>query len=136
MPEPSASRSGRALSAVFVVILLLCHGAFGVEHLISDPLSTPAAPVDHSAAHASAHHETHHDGQASSDGEERAAHHGAAEYFFVLLGIFLGPAFWLLRGSFKSWFGTATRLFGTRLPEPVVNLPRGPTPRLLQVFRL
>jgi len=111
--------------------LLLCHGAFGVLHLISDPVSPPISAGEHATAHQPS---GAHGGPVS---EERPAPHHA-QYFAVLLGAFLGGlTLWLLLKKGRGRDGTfsARRLRGSP-PATVFNLSRGPTLPLLQVFCL
>lgn len=127
---PGIDRSIATLSAA---ILLLCHGALGSLHLISDP----AAPTPSTGEHAAAHHPSDATGVAAPD-ERPTAHHADAEYFAVLLGTFLGGlALWLLlwNDARKVRVFSALRLAGRR-PTTAPNLPRGPTPTFLQVLRL
>ncbi len=121
---------GRLLAALTVAVLLLCHGAFGALHLVSGPVA-PSLPA---GGHAAGHHSA-----SAFDGEHPASQHAGAEYFAVLLGIFLGGSALclLLRyGRRRSGpFLASGRSVGL-LRAAVFKLPRGPTPPLLQVFRL
>ncbi len=121
--------SARLLSVLLAGALLLCHGVFGVVHLICDPPQCVAighAP-EHRAAHAAAAADAH---------EHPAGHETSTEYFAIFAGL-LG----LLLGLLPK--GTASRVgVGARRP-PVVRRAsdmfrpaRGPSPPSLQVFRL
>ncbi len=124
-------RIGQALTGLFVVCLLLCHGAFGALHLFSVP-STLTAPA---GEHAAKHSPDEERGEAGP-GEHPLQHRAATEYFAVLFGLLVGAALLLLRSAWRWCQVHAPRLFGNRLPVVVPNLPRGPTAPLLQVFRL
>ena len=125
MKPPSA----KLLSVVLAGALLLCHGVFGVVHLICDPPQCVAAghAPEHRAAHA---------GVTAGAHEHSAGHGTSTEYFAVLAGL-LG----LLLGLLPK--GAASRVGGGARRPPVVRRAsdrfspaRGPSPPSLQVFRL
>lgn len=97
--------------------LLLCHGAFGWLHQVQD---TPV-PAHLVAKHAP--HQT--DPPVASD--------YAAAFFALLVGL----VYALLRRAAQARSALpAPRFTGRLLPATIPHLPRGPTPPLLQVFRL
>jgi len=109
--------------------LLLCHGVFGVVHLVCDPPRCVAA--EHAAEHQNAHA-----GTAAGEHEHSVGHGTATEYFAVLAGL-LG----LLLGLLPKGVASRVRIGARRPPgvrrEPAVFCSaRGPTPPVLQVFRL
>ena len=119
-------RSAKHLSVLLAGALLLCHGVFGVVHLICDPPQCVAA-AEHGMAHAGA----------AADAHEHPVGHGAStEYFAVLAGL-LGLLVGLLPKHATSRIGIGARRlpFVRRAPD-VFRPARGPTPPVLQVFRL
>lgn len=134
MPAFLGLGTGRLLAALLVAAVLLCHGVFGAAHLVSGTgdFSPPAG--EHAAGHSP---DEGHDG--AGHGERPASHHADAGYFAALVGIFLGgPALWLLIRKTRRRGGIfrALRRFAGRPLPATFKLPRGPTPSLLQVFRL
>lgn len=132
MPAFFNPRLDRFTVILCAAILLLCHGAFGALHLISDPSAPPALTGEH----ATAHHPSHAPGGVPE--ESPASHHPDAEYFAVLLGTFLGGlTLWLLLLDDRRRDRTfSARRFVGSPPATVFNLPRGPTLPFLQVLRL
>ena len=126
------STISRGLSVLFVTTLLLCHGALGSLHLFSDLLTFSSAMEEH-LAQLSPHEE--HSGV--SHGECAVRHCVSAEYFAVLLGVFLGAVYWLLRRNDRLSDGMSTpRLIERRSSALIFCCARGSTPLVLQVFRL
>ena len=127
--------TGRLLAALLVVAaVLLCHGVFGAAHLVSGAVAFSSPTGEHAAGH---HPDEGHDG--AGHGERPASHHADAGYFAVLVGILLGgPALWLLirKTRRRDGISCALRRFAGRPVAAIFKLPRGPTPPLLQVFRL
>ena len=132
MPALFSLRTERFVIGLSAAALILCHGAFGALHLISDPSDPPALAGEH----ATAHHPSHAPGGVPE--EHPASHHADAEYFAVLLGTFLGSlTLWLLLLNDRRRDRTfSTRRFVGSPPATVFNLPRGPTLPFLQVQRL
>jgi hypothetical protein len=122
--------STKHLSVLLAGALLLCHGVFGVVHLICDPPQCVAA-----AEHAPEHGITH--AGAAVDAHEHPVGHGVStEYFAVLAGL-LGLLVGLLPKHATSRIGIDTRRLPVVRRAPDVFRPaRGPTPPVLQVFRL
>jgi hypothetical protein len=118
------------LSVLLAGALLLCHGVFGVVHLICDPPQCVAA-AEHEPEHRMAHA-----GVASGAHEHPAGHGASTEYFAVLAGL-LGLLVGLLPKHATSRIGIGARRlpFVRRAPD-VFRPARGPTPPVLQVFRL
>lgn len=126
----SPNETVRFLAALVVAALLLCHGAFGALHVVAGPLATSLPAGGHAAGHPST---------GAHGGEHLAPLHTCAEYFAVLLGLFAGgSALWLLlrKGRRRGEMCFAPRRFASRPPAALLELPRGPTPPTLQVFRL
>lgn len=125
----------RMLATLFVVGLLVCHGAFGAIHLFCAP-SGGAASVATSAVavHATAHHEQ----EAGSGSGGTPAHHcTGGEYYAALLGVLLAFALLLVFSAQRRWEARKPgRRYEEVLPVSVPILPRGPTLLCLQVFRL
>ncbi len=124
-------RIGQALIGLFVVSLLLCHGAFGALHLYFAPLTLTAPAGEHAA-----NHSPDEERGETGPGELSLQHRTAAEYFAVLFGLLVGVTFLLLRNAWRWCRVHAPRLFGYRSPVEAPNLPRGPTTPFLQVFLL
>ena len=119
----------KQLSLLLIGTLLLCHGVFGVLHLVCYSPECVGDP-QHAAQHQAA-------AGAVGDTHEHSADHGtSSEYFAVLVGL-LG----LLLGLLPK--GAPLRIaLGTHWPAvlrrvfPVLRPPPTPTPLILQVFRL
>jgi hypothetical protein len=110
--------------------LLLCHGVFGVMHLVCDPPRCVAAEhaAEHQAAQAGA--------EAGEEHEHPAGHGTGAGYFAVLAGL-LGLLVGLLHKGVVSRVGIGVRQPPVVRREPdVFRHARGPTLPVLQVFRL
>jgi hypothetical protein len=119
------------LSVLLAGALLLCHGVFGVVHLICDPPQCVAV-AEHAPEHRTAHAEA-----AAGVHEQHPSGHGSnSEYFAVLAGL-LGLLVGLLPRGVASWVGDGARRPPMVRWAPAVFRPaRGPTPPVLQVFRL
>lgn len=140
--------SGRRRSWVALLLaaaLLVCHGLLGASHVLAHedeprPGSSPAAGEEHPAAHSpgSGHASSGPAGpEPATGGEGEAPHVGAVDYFAVLLALLGAAALGLLRAVVRAPLVNETSRifrpyprFATRPP------PRGPSPSLLQVFRL
>ncbi len=121
--------SVKNLSVLLAGTLLLCHGLFGVAHLVCDPPRCLAA--EHAAEHQDAQA-----GTAAGEREHSAGHGTATEYFAVLAGL-LGLLVDLLPKGVASRVGIPACQPPVVRREPTVFCPaRGPTPPVLQVFRL
>jgi hypothetical protein len=131
MPAFFSPKIDRFVSAFFVGTLIFCHGVFGAFHITSDAAIPPAG--EHAKA---CHPSSAHGGPVSED--RPASHHADAEYFAVLLGIFLGgSALWLLLQNDRWLDGTSSTWRSVSSPSVAIpNLPRGPTLPFLQVLRL
>lgn len=118
----------RVLASLLAVALLLCHGVFGVHHLIPSPPIFAGSAEGHTSA---AGHDvpTH---------ERSADHSMSAGYFATLLAVALGTLLWLLLRNARAW----SRIiapdphFARPLARIFLHRPRGPSPPMLQVFRL
>jgi hypothetical protein len=118
------------LSVLLAGALLLCHGLFGVVHLICD-LPQCVAAAEHAPEHRTAHA-----GAAVGAHEHPAGQGSNTEYFAVLAGL-LGLLLGLLPRGVASRIGIgARRLPVVRRAPDVFRPARGPTPPVLQVFRL
>ncbi len=120
---------GRQLLALLLVgTLLLCHGVFGALHLCSAPLAPTTTHQGHEYP--------------PSAEKEMGAHghpacHVAADYFAVLLTAFLGLILALLMKGARPWNSVAASLnLRCRFRSLILHPPRGPTPPVIQVFRL
>ncbi len=121
----------RGLLSLFLVgTLLLCHGAFGALHQLEER----GLVQHHPAAHALADHAAgHRDGGHGISGDEPA---GPTNYAAVLVILLLGTAYLLRR---RTGAPPAPPPFALATVRPRTALPlraRGPSPPLLQVFRL
>jgi hypothetical protein len=128
MPQMK-SPSAKLLSVLLAGTLLLCHGAFGVVHLICDPPQCVAAArhaPEHRAAQAGAESGVH----------EHPAGHGANTEYFAVLAALLGLLLSLLPKGAAAWVGVgARRPPVVRRASDVFSPARGPTSPVLQVFR-
>ena len=116
--------SGSFLSVLLIGVLLLCHGVFGALHLVHpcDPAEAPG--THHSAAQ--------HSGDGPTDGLI-----GCSGYFTVVLTLFGAALLGLLLGGIRKTAEVrALRPYRPRYSPVLIFLPRGPSPPLLQVFRL
>ncbi|QIN77381.1 hypothetical protein GBA65_01370 [Rubrobacter marinus] len=119
----------RLVAALLTVALLLCHGALGALH------QSPSQPAGQGAG-------GHHVSAAGSSAEDHhAKHHEAslahADYAAALFVVLLGTALALFLGRFPArGLAVAPRLFWRVFLPLFLRPPRGPTPPLLQVFRL
>jgi len=140
-----------ALALLLAGALLICHGLLGASHVLAHDEGSPTSIGEASATgdHQISHHAVAEDvlaGHASGHavvgqpaGGEGASvpHMGAADYFAVLLvlaGVALLGA--LLGGVRALARGEASRVFRPHQRFDVRSLARGPSPPLLQVFRL
>ncbi|MEW6636539.1 MAG: hypothetical protein AB1425_06960 [Actinomycetota bacterium] len=120
----SGTATSTALALLLAAALLLCHGALGGFH----ELEVRAIPAHH------AEHSPH-----PADGPGTAHDHPLAKtgYAAALFALLLGTAHLLLSRKGGMGFARAASGVAARgLPAAILNLPRGPTAPLLQVFRL
>ena len=134
--------SGRVLlTSLLAAALLLCHGLFGASHQVFSALHT-----EHSAhGHSSHAHTSHADSHGAVVGELAPMQHqsgggeghlGYVAYAAALLVISLGAVLWLL-GAGRTWTKSGLSSFPKRAVPPKFLRPLpGPSPALLQVFRL
>ena len=121
LPRPTREK---LLPLLLVGALLLCHGAFGSLHQISN-----VALLEHPTVVHPSHHQEHE----PTDGHPVGSHDYAAALFALLLGI----VYVLLRRETRGWNASPALSRTGLLPTTaVLHLPRGPGPPLLQVFRL
>ena len=120
---------GNQLSVLLAGALLLCHGVFGVLHLVCSP------PVCAGAAEHATGHEPAAGGAA--DAHEHTMGHGAGtEYFAVVAGL-LTLLLSVLRRDVTSRVGIGmSRPFVFRRAPLGFRSARAPTSPTLQVFRL
>ena len=122
----------RLLALLLLGAVLLCHGFFGASHQIHNTSKADALPVTGHASHA---------GMQEADEGRSTGVHGdlgldAMAYAAVLLALSLGALLWLL-GSARARIAILVRPpAGGRFPRLVHHPARGPTPAVLQVFRL
>jgi hypothetical protein len=135
-----------ALALLLAGALLICHGLLGASHVLAHEGGSrleeaPAAGEEHRAAHSptSGHAASGPTATEPAPGGEGAPvpHVGAADYFAVLLALLGAAALGLLRVVVRAPFGRGTsQLFWPYPRFAPRQLPRGPSPPLLQVFRL
>lgn len=108
---------GGVLAVSLIVAVLLCHGAYGAGHQLASAYEA---------------HETH---AAHGEGDAHPAGHlSGVSYAAVLLVFFLAAASMkFVRAEFEVANPRSVMRFS---PPGLPHLPRGPTLRLLQVFRL
>lgn len=119
------------LSVLLIGALLLCHGAFGALHLIHpcDPAEVPG--THHSVAQHSGDAGGH-PGDGPTDGLA-----GCSGYFAVGLTLFGATLLGLLLGRIRKTAEVrALRPCRPRYSPVLIFFPRGPSPPILQVFRL
>ena len=120
----------RHLSVLLIGTLLLCHGIFGVLHLVCDPLEW-CAGAQHSAEHQTA--------AGAGDAHEHPTGHGGSTAYFAVVA--LGLLVLILRllpkcaAGLRIWLGTPWTAV-LRLVPAVLRPPPTPTLPVLQVFRL
>lgn len=111
--------------------LLLCHGAFGTLHLVHPCHPAETAGTHHPAAQQSGDAGGH-SGGAPTDGLV-----GCSGYFTVVLTLFGAALLGLLLGGIRKTVKVrALRPYRPRYSPVSTFFPRGPSPPLLQVFRL
>ena len=127
---------GRFLPLLLAGALLLCHGLFGALHLAPDPPTYSSLAGGHGVGHGVGHAAEGHDG--AGHGEQPAQHDPDVGYFAVLLVSLLGAVALRLLRHVPRRAGTllAPRNSAGYLPHKLLARSRGPTPPLLQVFRL
>lgn len=125
----------RAVAPLLVLALLLCHGAFGAAHLIS---SCEACALSEAAGmHHPAAQQVVGDAGDPDTGEVPATGLGHTGYFAVVLA-FIGVAVLrlLLGRARKSTVIAALWSCRSRYMPVAGSISWGPSPPLLQVFRL
>ncbi len=117
------------LAVLLAGALLLCHGVFGVLHMVCSP-PVCAAAAEHQAGHELA-------AGGAADAHEHTMGHGAGtEYFAVVAGLLtllLGVLSWGATSRVGIGTGRLTVLRGAPLE---FRSARDPTSSTLQVFRL
>lgn len=125
----------RTIAALFVVALLVCHGALGGLHLACAPSGVAGPAADHAATHHV--QEPHGQGTGSEHGGCPGDHDMGGAYYAALLGVLLAFALLLVLGAkYQRESRETGRLYEAARPVSVPILPRGPTLPRLQVFRL
>jgi len=138
---PSMKPPGtRQLSVLLVGALLLCHGVFGVLHLLCYSPQC-VGDAEHAAEHQTGIFEAVGGAQEHPAGHDPADHgagHGTgAGYFAVLVFGLLGLLLGLLPEGTLERVGTRARWHRFRRRATIVSRPaRPPTSPVLQVFRL
>ncbi len=123
----------RLLALLLLAAVLVCHGFFGASHQIHQTSNADTLPVAGHASHAGM--------QEADEGRFTGVSHSdlgldAMAYAAVLLALSLGALLWLL-GSARARIAILVRPpAGGRFPRLVPHPARGPTPAVLQVFRL
>jgi hypothetical protein len=127
---PRSNRE-RFLPVLLVGALLLCHGVFGVTHLVCDSPKCAGGTHDDVAEH-------QHAAGAQGDIHAPPANHAmGTEYFAVVVIGFLGLLSRLLYAVRPLLAKDSTSWFFPSWRVPVVSRPPPtPAPHLLQVFRL
>lgn len=127
----ATGRSARYLTFLLMVVVLMCHGAFGSQHRDASWPSVSGQA-----------HGTVHDGAGASQGEP-LDHRGGQPFsswdyataLFAFLLLSAGLALLLGRGSRRSRM-TISRIFDLIPAPPILPFVWGPTVPILQVFRL
>jgi len=122
----------RLLALLLLGAVLGCHGFFGASHQIHQISNSDMLAVTGHASHAVM--------QEADEGRFTGLHGDlgldAMAYAAVLLALSLGALLWLL-GSARARIAILVRPpAGGRFPRLVPHPARGPTPAVLQVFRL
>ncbi len=105
--------------------LLLCHGAFGSLHQLQGGALSGHPTMEQ--------HPSHHQGHGSTNDHPVGATDYAATLFALLLGLVYGL---LRRKTLSPRALFALQSTGRHSPTVVLHPARGPTPSLLQSFRL
>lgn len=136
-PGAFLAARGRLLTALLVVALLLCHGAFGALHLLAHPCD-PCNSAEVPGTHHSAAQEEAAAGDAGGGVVKELAHGAGYSVYFAVVVAFSGAMVLklLLGGARKPVKAAILRPSQPRHPPLVRPLSLGPTPPLLQVFRL
>jgi small basic protein len=116
-------------------VLLFCHGVFGASHVVAgDGASHGSLPAEHAAHPEGAASHQHGTAQGPLSGHADAA----GSYFAVLLVLAGVAIVGLVRAAALA--PIRREVFRGSWSNPPLDagalLPRGPTPQLLQVFRL
>jgi hypothetical protein len=125
------SRSIVALTLIWA--LLLCHGAFGALHEFGEqglPHPPDHALADYALAGHAGGHQT--EGPGTTGGEASVS----SAYAAVLVILMLGAAALLLLWTVARPAPASHALANVRAPALFSHRARGPSPPLLQVFRL
>lgn len=117
---------GTCAAFLLAIVLLLCHGVFGAEHLIP---SYHAGATDHVERSPLLTIEDEPGGWSPLDGEHDAAYYATLLAALLLLAATLGPGLPVVLCGVRGHRVAFCR-------PPRVSPPRGPTAPLLQVFRL
>ena len=123
------------LAAPLIVALLLCHGLFGFAHQQVSACG-PCGPAETLGIHHGAAADA--EGGAGAHGQDGAAGWlGSPAYFAAMIALFgvalLGP---LLRAPRQHEAAARAVTFRRPLQLALAHFPRGPSPPLLQAFRL
>ena len=140
-PGPRGRKPRTALALVIAISLLTCHGLFGASHVLGHGEVSGRTHADEPAAAADALPVHHGSGRADAGGPGVPAGPsspaGSAEYFAVLLALVGAALLAALSGFLRALPLTpARRVLLPLRALPFGSLPRGPSPPLLQVFRL
>jgi hypothetical protein len=123
------------LALFLAAALLFCHGAFGALHQAHQ--SATGVQPQHASGHAS--HEVHGGAGLATGGHAAGPGGGCIScvaYSAVMLVVSLGTLLTLLKRA-RPWTSIAAPSSPTLgSVTPVLYPPRGPTLRVLQVFRL
>lgn len=112
---------------LLIVALLLCHGALGSLHQLHGSTETSLTKVE------PAEHTQHQQGHDAPDSSPA----GVTDYFAAFFALLVWLAYSLSRReSMARFVSPAASVTRRSALAEISNLPRGPTPSLLQVFRL
>jgi len=131
--SPRVPGAGGLLAALLIVALLLCHGLFGFAHQVSTcglcgPAESPGL-----------HHGTAADlggGARGHSGDGAAGGLGPTVYFAAMIALFGTGLLWPLSRAARGYEATLTVIFRWPRSPALTRYPRGPSPPLLQAFRL
>lgn len=114
------------LASLLVMVILVCHGAYGVNHQYVCEILVPQ-----------------HSGEAASQGLQAAASGGEQEsgaghlsFLMTFFSVLAAALYLRLRGAPLPYATPLKLTFRERLPNIGLYLPRLSSPSVLQVFRL
>lgn len=112
------------LASLLVMVILVCHGAYGVNHQYVCETLSP----QHSGEAA--------DSQAAASGGEQESGAGHLTFLMAFFSFLAAALYLRLRGAPLPYATPLKLTFRERLPSIERHLPRLSSPPVLQVFRL